>query len=161
LTIPALINDVLDVLRNQFYCDQRPGAFQRDERYLIGAIATYGKECTDRGWHFDAPFLRAELLGLLQSFKQSNVEIQWMPVYLQNAIRRHIGQRAEELQASARHVPRVATKIIAGVQPVAIIEATDTEMLAKLYSDVRKLRRQRTAALKVKVNVKRQQPELI
>ena len=161
MTIPELINNVLDVLRNQHYAGRPPRDYVRDERFLIAAIATYGKECKDRGWLFDAPFLQRELLGLLMTFKKSGVEVTWMPIYLQGAIRRHIGQRAEELQASARNITRCATKIVAGVQPVAIIEPSDTELLARLYNDVRKLRRQRTAARKIKVLVKRQQPSLL
>jgi hypothetical protein len=159
MTIPELITTVLQVLRNQFYGNERPGAFERDERYLIAAIATYGHECRDRGWHFDAPAIQREVLGILMAFKRSGVEIQWMPVYLQNSIRRHIGQRAEELQAAARCMKRNTARIVDGVTPVAIVEKTDTELLALHYADLRKLRRQ--ARAQGRRPVKNVQPSLL
>jgi len=161
MTIAELTVNVLGALRNQFYCDRPPRDYLRDEDYLVAALGTYGKECADRGWHFDASAIQAELMTLLLEFKRSGVDIQWMPIYLQNAIRKHVGQRAEELQAAARNLPKVTTKIVHGVQAVAIVEKTDTEVLAALYQDIRKLKRQRHAARKVVVKAKQQQPSLL
>jgi len=161
MSVPELIATVLQVLCNQWYCDQRRGAFERDERYLIAALATYGKECADRGWHFDAPAIQRELLGLLQSFKRSGVEPHWMPIYLQNAIRRHIGQRAEELHAAARSIPNCTARVVNGVKPVVLIEKSATELLALMYADVRKLKRQNQAVRRPKPAVARLQPEML
>lgn len=146
--IAELVVDVLGALRSQFYCDLPARDYVRDERFLTAALATYGHECRQRGWLFDAGFLKGELLGLLQTFKRHGVEPKWMPVYLQGAIRRHIGTRAEELQAAARNVPKNVTRIVAGVQPVVVVEKSATELLALLYADVRKMKRTRAGALK-------------
>lgn len=161
MTVPELIHNVLGAVRNQFYCDLPERDFARDLRYLEAAVATYAYECQQRGWLFQADFLQKELLGLLHSFKRSGVEVQWMPLYLQNAIRRHIGQRAEELQAAARSVPKAATRIVNGVKPMVVLEKSDTEVLATLYNDVRRMRRQSLAARKAKPASARQQGRLL
>lgn len=160
MTIPELIAEVLQVIRNQFYADRPAREFLRDERYLVGALGTYGYECAQRGWSFDVPFIQRELLGLLQTFKRQNIEARWMPIYLQNAIRRHIGQRAEELRASQCSVPRCTRKVVDGVQPVVVIEKTPIETLAAVYQDIRRQRRTQRAALAPKA-VRKLQGELL
>src|SRR5581483_5082747 len=101
MTVPELIANVLDNLRRNFYTDANTGyvrvhEFKRDERQLIRAIATYGHECNQRIWQFQADFIYQELMRLLLQIRTSGADIDYLPVYLQGAIRRHSGTRAEE-----------------------------------------------------------------
>lgn len=141
MSIDDLITDTLDVIRSQFYAD-RPREFKRDETALMKAIARWGYECRARGWHFDAQFIQRQFLELLNDIKRRGAEIKWLPVYLHGAVGRWIGQRAEELQAQARSIGTKATKIVQGVRSVdAVVEKTDTEVLATLYRDLRRKQR--------------------
>lgn len=162
MTVPELISTLLEQLRNQFYQDKSPRDFKRDERFLIGAIGTYGYECARRGWEFDVPFMYRELCELLLSFKRSGTAIEWMPLYLQGSIRRSIGLRAEKLQVQARAVAPLAAKIVAGVKGVTAIERpTNAQLMAAVYQDVRKLRRRTAAARRQKTAEERKQEELL
>jgi len=146
MTVPELIDSILNRLRNQLYCDLSPHDFQRDRPFLINAIGTYGHECRQRGWEFDVPFLYRELCQLLMSFKRYNVEIKYVPLYLQRAIKRHIGQRAEELKAAALTIGPKIQKITRGLTVVeAVREPSPVELLAAVYGDITKLRKRAAA----------------
>ena len=74
MTVPELIANVLENLRQHFYTDDQTGTvhiheFKRDERQLIKAIATYGHECNNRGWQFQADFIYRELMHLLLTIR--------------------------------------------------------------------------------------------
>lgn len=145
MSIDDLITDTLDVIRSQFYAD-RPREFKRDETALMKAIARWGYECRQRGWHFDAQFIQRQFLELLNDIKRRGAEIKWLPVYLHGAVGRWIGQRAEELQVQARSMGTKVSKIVQGVRTVdAVVEKSDTEILATLYRDLRKKSRSRRA----------------
>ena len=136
MTVPDLITLVLGAIRNQFYAD-RVREFKRDERALLKAVASYGYECQQRGWHFDAPAILRDLMSLLNELKLNSEAIGYLPVYLHGAVRRHIGQRAEELQSQARTIRPKVTRVVSGVSSVqAVIEPSSTEILSTLYRDL-------------------------
>lgn len=138
MTVPELIEEVLGVIGRQFYYDQPIRNFLRDERALTKAIAAYGYQCAQRGWDFDAQFIKTQLLTLLNEIKRSGAEIRYLPSYLDGAVKRMIGQRAEELSDRAKSLaPKVST-LVNGVKPVVVIEKTDTEILAALYRDLKR-----------------------
>jgi hypothetical protein len=165
MTVPELITRVLHMLHGQFYCDLPRSAFHRDEKYLIAAIGTYGHECRQRGWEFDAQFMYEELCSLVRSFMKSGAEPRWMPLYLQTAIRRHIGERAEELNArgkASRSVPATVRTIVDGLKVVtAIREPSATDLMSSVYRDVRKLWSANAAARRVKTAAERRQQSLL
>jgi hypothetical protein len=140
LTIPELISLVLDSIRNQFYPDSARD-FKRDERALTKAIARYGYECHQRGWDFDTRHILQAIMKLLQEIKRSGADIRYLPTYLDGAIKRHIGQRAEELSAKAKSVQRNIAKIVKSTQRVeAVREPSATEILATVYKDLKRYR---------------------
>lgn len=150
MTIPDLIANLLGVLRNQFYADT-PREFLRDERQLTKAIARYGHECAQRGWHFEPQFIQDDLLKLLNEIKRTGADIGYLPVYLEGAVDRHVRQRAEELNAKAKaqRIPGAITKVLHGVEVVeAVRERTQTEVLAEVYQQLAQRKRQHRAALK-------------
>lgn len=141
MTIPDLIDLVLNAIRNQFYAD-RVRDFKRDERALTKAIARYGYECHQRGWEFDQKHILAALMKLLNEIKRSDADIDYLPLYLDGAVKRHIGQRAEELSAAAKSTPLNVARLVKGVKAVeAIREPSATEILATVYNDLRRRRR--------------------
>lgn len=153
MTIPELIAQVLDTLRRNFYTDKQSGAvrirdFMRDERQLIKAIATYGYECNQRGWQFQADFIYQELMKLLLQIRTQEPDIDYLPVYLAGAIRRHIGQRAEELSARAKRMPDKIANVIAGVTKACTVapaarQPSDVEVFDQLYRGIKKIQRAR------------------
>ncbi len=145
MSVDDLISDTLDVIRSQFYPDHAR-EFKRDETALMKAIARWGYECHRRGWEFDAHFIQRQILDLLNDIKRRGADVQWLPVYLHGAVGRWIGQRSEELQAHARRVAPHIVKIVKGLGKVdAVVEKTDTEILATLYRDLRTKQRRRRA----------------
>jgi len=144
MNVPSLIAEILRRLEQQFYAHLPRRDFKRDQDYLVAAIGTYGWECFQRGWEFDLDFIFQDLCRLLSSFKKSGTEITWMPIYLQNSIRQHIREHAEELQKSARanQTARLARKITDAAGLVrAIVEPSPIQLAASIYQDVKKLRR--------------------
>lgn len=141
MTVAELVAEVVNCVRNSFYSDRPPRDFKRDERAIMRAIARYGVECERRGWHFQADFIFHELLQLLKSIRTNGADIQYLPVYLEGAVDRHIRLRAEDLHAqakAAKNVDVLARKTMAGVQVVQVVEKTSVETLAALYSDLKK-----------------------
>jgi hypothetical protein len=138
MTIPELISFVLGSIRNQFYPDAARD-FKRDERSLTKAISRYGYECHQRGWEFNTQHILESIMKLLQEIKRSGADVRYLPTYLDGAIKRHIGQRAEELSAKAKSVQRATAKIIRTTERVEVIrEPSATEILATVYKDLKR-----------------------
>lgn len=152
MTIPDLIAQVLQSIRNQFY-DQAPGSmggvreFKRDETKLIRAVSLFGHLCHQRGWELDARYILREVMEILQSYKRSGVAIDYLPVYLTGSIKRRVGQRAEELQAASKAMngsttaqrTRLVNDMVKGATVVtAVREKSATETLADVYRALRK-----------------------
>jgi len=146
MTIPDLITDILGCLRNQFYAD-RIREFMRDERALTKAIARYGYDCAQRGWDFSVLDIKRDLLDLLNQIKRTGSPIKYLPTYLEGAVTRHIGQRAEELQAAARKnkTPKAVQTVVSGVKPVVVIQPDNTEILSALYRDIKRINKAQRA----------------
>ncbi len=141
MKISHLIETVLACIRHEFY-RERIREFKRDERALMRAVATWGYACAQRGWELDAQFILEELLGLLGAIKKSGAEIGYLPSYLQGAVKRRIGQRAEEISAQSKSTPRQVAKIVQGLKGVdAVREPGAVETLAMLYRDLRRPKR--------------------
>ena len=165
MTVPELISRVLDMLQGQFYCDLPRSAWYRDEKYLVAAIGTYGHECRQRGWEFSAEFICGELTRLIRSFMKSGVEPRWMPVYLQNAIRQHIRERADELNAQGkvgRGPAAILQALVGDLKRVeAVREPSAIDLMASVYRDVRQLRREGAAARRAQPASKDKQGRLL
>jgi hypothetical protein len=156
MSIPDLIANLLGVLRNQFYADT-PREFLRDERALTKAIARYGYECAQRGWHFEPQFMQDDILKVLNEIKRTGAEIGYLPVYLEGAVDRHIRQRAEELSAKAKasKLPNSIKKVLNGFEVVeAVREPTHCETLGLLWQQLAKRKKAHRAALKQQPKVK-------
>jgi hypothetical protein len=113
--------------------------FIRDQRPLMRAIATYGYECDQRGWNFEADFIFHDLKELLKRIRDSEADIKFLPVYLEGAVRRRIGQQAEELSARAKTIAPKVAKLVQGVKLVeAVREPSAVEILSQLYKGLKK-----------------------
>lgn len=141
MTIPELITEVLDSIRRQFYAE-RTREFKRDERALLKAISKWGYECAARGWDFRVEFIAFQFRELLMDTRKREADIKYLPVYLEGAVKRWIGQRAEELQLEARKANSVAStvkRIEGKTRAVEVVrERTNTEVLAAVYQDLRR-----------------------
>ena len=142
MTIHECIDRCLTIIREKFYHDKPERIFFRDRTALIKAISRYGYACTLRGWEFDAFFVTRSIIYTLTRI--SSEDIQYLPVYLEQAIDRSVGQRAEELNAQDKRnkrnrditkaLQRVQQSVIPDNQPV--FEKSDTEILAGLYKQL-------------------------
>lgn len=120
--------------------------FQRDLPRLRMAILRYGKECSDRGWEFDLNHFEKALVGLLNNALPRAEHIEYLPLYLENAVRRHVDQRADALNEKAKKemgVDHLTGRVLAKVQRVVgeLVGAprpmSATELAAELYSKLR------------------------
>jgi len=146
MTVADLIEDVLRALHRDFYAD-RPREFFRDQYALTRAIARYGVECHSRGWEFLADSIRDDLLLLLKQIRKNKADINYLPVYLEGAVDRHVRLRAEELSAAAKITRNISQKVVAGIKPAAVREATAVETLAALYHAQRRAKAHRKSSL--------------
>jgi hypothetical protein len=139
MTPADCINRCLTIIREKFYHDKPERIFFRDRTALTKAIARYGYACSQRGWEFDSVFVTRAVMATL--VRIDDTDIQYLPVYLEQAIDRSVGQRAEELNAQDKRnkrnremtkaLQRIQSSIIPDNQPV--FEKSDTEILAQLY----------------------------
>lgn len=146
MTVADLIARVLQAIRAEFYGDDARGAreFRRDERALTKAIARYGYACAERGWDFEPHEVCTALLQLLPQITKPTH--QYLPVYLERCIDRHVGQRAEQLNErakAARAVGRIAgltveeaIKRTLDAAAQARPRVTTCETLATVYRDL-------------------------
>ena len=138
MTVDQLIEEVLNSIRNHWYAD-RIREFKRDERALMRAILRYGYECDQRGWPFDVPFIFGELMTLLKKIRTTDADIKYLPVYLDGAVKRWIGGRAEELSARAKTIRVQTHRTVAALGRVeAIHEPTGVEVCAAVFKALRK-----------------------
>lgn len=148
MTVPELIANVLDNLRRHFYTTEaghfRAHEFKRDEHQLIKAIATYGHECNQRAWNFECDFIHREMMELLLKIRTSGADIQYLPVYLQGAIRRHLGTRAEELSAKAKALPaRIANAMATVRVGVNVQRPSDGEVFTEVFRGINRIQKHR------------------
>lgn len=143
MTIPDLIASVLQSIRESFYADKADRLYYRDEKALMREISRWGHECHKRGWDFQPHFILAELQRVLFRVYQHRDQIPYLPAYLGEAIRRSVGQRAEELAEQSRRtkITRAISVFFDGTEKVARVESVGvTETLSALYSDLRRKR---------------------
>jgi hypothetical protein len=156
MTVADLIARCLSAIRSQFYEDQAPRNFHRDERALTKAIARYGYVCNERGWQFDELHVTRAIVDLLPKIKPP--DRQYLPTYLENCIDRHVRQRAEELSAKAKATPnrlaivlKAASAMATATEAAAVVTPrapSATEQLDQIYRDL--ARRKRTAVKQAK-----------
>ena len=135
--VAELVQTVLGAIRYQWYAD-RTREFKRDERALTQAIAHWGFECDERGWDFSPAQIQRHLLDLLNQIKRQGGDITYLPEYLNGAVKRWIGQHAEELQSEQQSTRKRVASVVSGVQSVVIKEPTAVETLGLLYRDLRR-----------------------
>lgn len=120
--------------------------FQRDLPRLRLGILRYGKECSDRGWEFDLDHFERALVALLNDLLPRADNIKFLPLYLESAVRRHIDQRAEELNlknkrdAGLDHVVGNVLKKMKRVEGDIVTVFNDTaatEMAAQLWKQMK------------------------
>jgi hypothetical protein len=149
--VAVLVDTCLTYIRTHFYQDKPTRDYHRDEPALMKAIARYGYLCHQRHWEFEPLEIQKDLIALLRNLLGRMDEIKYLPIYLEKAIDRHIGLRAEELSAKAKakkQVSAIVSKEMDGKQVVVIKEATTTEKLSTLYADLALRKAERRAERK-------------
>jgi hypothetical protein len=143
MTLPDLLTLSLCRIHKDFYIN-REREFHRDYTALTKAIARYGYECAKRNWHLEPAAIYRDIHKLLSGVLKRRDEIEYLPAYLDSAIRSHIGLRSEEIQAQAltSGVTRKVAKVVEGTQVVAKVVSTDTELLAALHTSIQRRKAQ-------------------
>lgn len=122
--------------------------FQRDLPRLRMALLRYGKACSDRGWEFDLAHFEKALVSLLNDVLTRADQVRYLPMYLQNAVDRHIDQQADKLNEKAKRegqmdrvvgkvlskVERKTGELVTGPRPVSATELA-AQLFAQLKSD--------------------------
>jgi hypothetical protein len=160
VTIPELVTLVLGAIRTKFYAEKPARDFPRDERALTKAILTWGYACDQRGWDFTPDFILKELMAVLIEIQKRDGEIQYLPVYLAGAVKRSVGQRAEQLSAQGRKLSRKVTRVTtdAGkLQVQAVVEMGNTETMGRMFLELKKA----SKAARAKPREKTKQAELL
>ncbi len=143
MTLPDLLTLTLCRIHKDFYVN-REREFHRDYTALTKAIARYGYECAKRNWHLEPSAIYRDIHKLLSGVLKRRDEIEYLPAYLDSAIRSHVSLRAEEIQsmALASRLTRKVTKVVEGTQVVVKVVSTETEQLAALCASTKRKPRQ-------------------
>ena len=89
-------------------------------------------------------------MKLLLQIRTSGADITYFPIYLSGAIRRHIGQRAEELNAKAKAMPTRVAKLVSemGAPSASVVrQPSDVEVFTEVYRGISKIQRARRKAM--------------
>lgn len=132
MTIPQLIESTTRRIQKEFYAC-REHYFWRDYRALVKAISKYGYECEQRGWEIKPLAIYWDISRLLDSVRARRADIEYLPAYLEATVRSHVSMRAEEIQARSQNTGRTVRLLVDGLQPVAQVVSSDTELLAALH----------------------------
>lgn len=165
--IAILIDTCLTYIRTHFYADKARRDYHRDEQSLTKAIARYGYACAQRHWLFEPLEIQQDIIALLRKTVDRADQIQYLPIYLEKAIDRHIGERAEELSAKAKakkEVPALVQKKLHGTQVVVIEQIPAVQVLCTVYEDLRQRQQQARAKRKAITHAKtkeQQEPTLL
>lgn len=138
MTIETLIHTVLRDIRLRFYGD-RTREFCRDRNALIKGIARYGHECYARGWELQPDFIARDIVGLLKQVQVQGGPKGYLPTYLEGAVNRHVGLRAEELSEEAKLVSSQVSRTVAGIRKADVPPpgSAAVEVLDKLWRQMK------------------------
>jgi hypothetical protein len=151
--LPAggVIARILNQIRLLHYKDDP--VFWKHRMHLVKAITRFGFECSKRGWDLDEATVCNTIINVVAKAKHS--EIDFLPAYLQSAIDRLVGQKAEELRDAAirNSTRRSVRKVMNGVDKVdAVREPTLMEQFAAVHSGLTKrLKREPAQAKQMKL----------
>lgn len=139
MTIPDLLTLTLARIHKQFYTG-RQNDFFRDQRALVKAIARYGYECAQRNWHIEPRAIYQDIHKLLTSIAGRRTEFEYLPVYLDEAVRSHVNRRAEEISELSRSqaVNRKVRQVMRDTQLVAQVEPTSVDVLGQLFTQIKR-----------------------
>lgn len=139
MNIPTLLTLTLQRIHKDFYTG-RSNDFHRDYIALTKALSRYGCECAQRGWNLEPRAIFQDLHKLLTRVLPRRGEIEYLPVYLEEAVRSHVNYRAEEIQRQSMQtrVERKITVTLEGLTPVAKVVPTTTELLAELHASLKR-----------------------
>ncbi len=153
MTTADVIERCLAAIRDHFYVgpegELRSRDFARDRTALMKAICRYGKACADRGWEFDEGHVVQAILQLLPQVTRP--QHQWLPLYLEQCIDRHVGQKAEQLNEKAKALRTKAEAAVSRARKVVlpggvvVRPVSTTEQLATLWHDLNNRRRRKAA----------------
>jgi hypothetical protein len=143
VSITELVFRLTDKIHRDFY-EGRSSEFYRDYRALVKAVTKYGHECEQRGWEIQPDGIYRDIYTLLCKMRGRREEIEYLPAYLEGAVRSHVNYRAEEIQARSMNTGRTVSIVMEGVKPVARVEPSTTELVAALHNSLLKRKSPKT-----------------
>lgn len=143
MNIQEAILETLTDVQKHFY-NGREAYFFRDKQDLLAALSEFGWHCQQRGFYLTADDLRAEVKQVTDSMIRNAGKIQHFPIYLRAALKKTVGQRAEELNAKSKAVDWLANRSLNKLQPKATDEEPPVVTLAKLHFSLKKRIKERT-----------------
>lgn len=135
---------VLMRIRTKFYA-AREREFWRDHQALLKAVARYSAECHKRGWDLEPDAICEDLMTVVDRIMKNSGEVPYFPSYLERAVANHVGYRSEEIRARsmATRTPRAVSFVMHGLERVAVVQPSTTELCDSLYKSLVAKRRQR------------------
>ena len=139
-TVEELIDRVLEYCWKHHY-DPREREFHRDKTALMKCVARYGHLCKARGWMIEPQFIAGEIIRVLRKAREKKADIRYLPSYLEGALTRAFGERAEEISAEALTTKRTIATIVKDAEKntvSAVLKPTAVEVLDTLYRNMKK-----------------------
>lgn len=142
LTVQRLVFDTLMECRQVFY-EGKPIQFEQQKEELAAAITHFGWLCEQRGFYLSAEDIRAEIRQVTDSMKRHKADIKYFPQYLASALKKTVGQRAEELADKSKAVGWISQGALKKLTITNPQEDPPVVQLAKLYLPLMKRIKQR------------------
>jgi len=138
MTVDELILSVSERIRTDIYGANHQHEFYRDRHMIYRAIGMAGHECLEKEWLLSTDLLHNQLMQLMSSIEAHKVGIRYFPAYFACAIKKWMGQHAEEWSVQAKRVEPHCARIVHRTQRVeAIIQPSAVEVLDALYRNLK------------------------
>jgi hypothetical protein len=137
-------NDLLGVIRNQFYADAAPGQFQKDRNFLLTQVVLWPAGYLDkRGVTLPPQRYKAILLDVFNGIKAHGQTgaIKYWPGYLMHCVQTHFRVHGEEYYNEGKALRATLDKIIR--KAPAIPTADPIRVMAEARNDLLKSSRTR------------------
>jgi hypothetical protein len=118
-------DDLLRVIRNQFYADAAPGQFQKDRTFLLTRVVLWPAGYLDRrGVTLPPERYKAILLDIFNGIKQHGQTgaIQYWPGYLMHCVQTHFRLHGEEYYEEGKALRLSLDRILKKTPSIPVID---------------------------------------
>lgn len=131
-----MVNDLLHIIKCQFYADAPPKQWFQDRSFLMRNVVLWpAKWLNERAWRLPPERYKALLIGVFNDIKRHGATgaVKYWPGYLMQCVQSHCKIHTEEIEAEAKSTRTAAERVLMSFGKMEIKkESTMVDELATL-----------------------------